>query len=280
MYCTMSEKSDCCSPFCRLCFFRIYMTKTARGCWPRVSAGKVTESIAYSNLLIERYLMAAQLNPRLLTSYRNASRVTSGVVFVVGFLVLAGWLFNIPALKSVIPGLATMKANTALAFALAGISLWLASTKHENEWMDRIAKLCAALTILIGMLTLSEYVFSQDFGIDQLLFRDTLTAENAYPGRMSPVTALNFSVLGFALFILDRRQYWWPVEVFGLAALLISVLALIGYAYGVPSLYHFFPYSSIAIHTAFAFSILCVGILFARPEQGLIRIFSSDNSVA
>src|SRR6266540_4989150 len=112
------------------------MTTTARGCWPRVSAGEVTGSIAYSNLPIEGYLMAAQLNSRLLTSYRNASRVTSGVVFVVGFLVLVGWLFDIPALQSVIPGLATMKANSALAFVLASISLWLAHTKHENQWID------------------------------------------------------------------------------------------------------------------------------------------------
>jgi signal transduction histidine kinase len=53
--------------------------------------------------------------------------------------------------------------------------------------------------------------------------------------------------------------------------------AFIGYAYGVPSLYDFSPYSSIAIHTAIAFSTLCLGILCARPDQGLMKIFSSDN---
>lgn len=221
--------------------------------------------------------MVNQLNSRLLSSYSHASRAAGGIVIAVGFLVLVGWLFDISALKSILPGLATMKANTALAFVLAGISLWLAHSKHENQWVDLAARVCAVLTVLIGLLTLTEYVIRRDFGIDQLLFRDTLTPENAYPGRMPPVTALNFSMLGFALLILDRHRYRWPVEVFGLAALLISVLALIGYAYGVPSLYHFFADSLIAIQTALAFSILCVGILFARPEQGLMKIFSSDN---
>jgi signal transduction histidine kinase len=225
--------------------------------------------------------MAALLNSRLL-SYRAASRAASGIVFAVGFLVLVGWMFDIPALKNILPGLATMKANTALAFMLAGLSLWLAHIRGQNQWIDRISKACAMLIILIGLLTLSETIFSRDLGIDQLLFRDALTPENAYPGRMSLVTALNFSLLGFSLFLLDRHHYRWPVEVFTIAALLISVLALMGYAYGVSSLYQFSPYSSIyssiAIHTALAFSILCLGILFARPEQGLMRIFSSENA--
>jgi PAS domain S-box-containing protein len=221
--------------------------------------------------------MASQLNPRLLIFYRHISRVASGIVIAVGLLVLVGWLFSISTLTSLLPGLATMKANTALAFVLAGLSLWLTHTKGKDQWIDLIAKGCATFAFLIGLLTLSEYVFGWDLGIDQWLFRDTLTPENAYPGRMSPVAALNLSMLGFALLILNRHQYPWPVDGFGLLVLLLSMLALIGYAYGVPSLYDFFPYSSIAIHTALTFLILCLGILFARPEHGLMQIFSRDN---
>jgi hypothetical protein len=43
----------------------------------------------------------------------------------VGSLVLVGWTLDIATLKSVAPGFVTMKANTALAFLLAGVSLWL-----------------------------------------------------------------------------------------------------------------------------------------------------------
>ena len=217
------------------------------------------------------------LNPRLLSFHRAVSRVAGGIVAAVGFLVLAGWLFDIPTLKSILPGLATMKANTALAFMLAGSSLWLASIKHENQRIDLVAKTCAMLTILIGLLTLSEYIFSRNLGIDQFLFKDPLAPENAYPGRMSLVTALNFSLLGFSLLLVDRPQYRRLVEVFCFAVLLVAVLALIGYAYGIPALYQFFPYASVALHTVFAFSILCAGILFAHPNQGVMQIFSSDD---
>ena len=219
--------------------------------------------------------MASQLNPRLLSFYRDVSRVASGIVIAVGFLVLISALFDSSA-PNILARLAAMQANTALAFVLSGISLWLGSTQTENRQVDRIAKGCAALIVLIGVLTLSEYIFNQDFGIDQLFFTDAQSPESAYPGRMSPFAALNFSLLGVALFLLDRHQYRWPVQVLSITALLISVLALLGYAYGVSALYQFFPYSSISIYTMLAFSILCVGILFARPEQGLMEIFSSD----
>jgi hypothetical protein len=55
--------------------------------------------------------------------------VAAGVVVAVGLLVLAAWLFDILALKSVLPG-------------LAGISLWLASSESENQRIDLIAKAC------------------------------------------------------------------------------------------------------------------------------------------
>lgn len=222
--------------------------------------------------------MTSQLNSRLLSSYRLASRVAGGIVLAVGFLVLLGWLLDIPAFKGLLPGLATMKANTALAFVLAGTSLWLAHGNRENQRLDRIARACATLTALIGLFTLSEYIFSQDLGIDQLLFKDVLTPENPHPGRMPPMAALNFFLLGLSLLLLDHQQYRRLVEAFSITALLISVLAFLGYAYGVSSLYHFFPYSSLAIHTTLAFLILCLGILFARPEQGLMKVFSRDNS--
>jgi hypothetical protein len=43
------------------------------------------------------------------------------------------WPFGIPALKSIMPALATMKANTALAFVLAGFSLWQITQGHKEQ---------------------------------------------------------------------------------------------------------------------------------------------------
>jgi signal transduction histidine kinase len=221
--------------------------------------------------------MVNQLNLRLLSAYRYASQAAGGVVIVIGLLVLAGWLFDVPELTGVIPGLATMKANTALAFVLAGASLWLTHPGDGNHWRDLISKGCALGAASIGLITVCEYLFRRDLGIDQLLIQDTLSPGAVFPGRMSPITALNLSLCGLALFLLDRRPLRWLGELLGIGVLLISILALIGYAYGVPSLYDFSPFSSIAVNTAFSFSLTTLGILLARPEQGLMKIFSSDH---
>jgi hypothetical protein len=80
------------------------------------------------------------LNSRLLSFYRSASRTAGGGVFAIGFLVLTSWLFDIPAFKSILPDLATMKANTAIAFILLGASLWPRVNEKSNR---QLGILCA-----------------------------------------------------------------------------------------------------------------------------------------
>ncbi len=218
----------------------------------------------------------------VLTRLSSLSQAVSGIVLIVGLLVLAGWLFDVSALKAVVPGFATMKPNTALAFFLAGMSLWLFQGEQAGQWARRLAQWCAFAVAIEGFLTLMEYLWQWDFGFDRVLFpRAPQGAEGAAPGRMSLTTALSFYMVGVALLLVKagsgRNRVF--VQSLAVATAAVSLLALVGYAYGVESLYRVAPYGSMALHTALTFLALCIGLLCTCPECGLTKtFFRSDTS--
>src|SRR5437899_699745 len=83
---------------------------------------------------------------------------------------LAGWALDIAPLKSVVPDAATMKANTALAFIGLGLAVAVAVLQHRQPRFRAIRLMFALAVTLLGLLTLAEYRFGWNLGIDQLLF--------------------------------------------------------------------------------------------------------------
>jgi hypothetical protein len=59
----------------------------------------------------------------LVAVLRSLARGSGVAVASIGAAVLIGWILDVALLKSLLPGLSTMKANTALAMLLAGASL-------------------------------------------------------------------------------------------------------------------------------------------------------------
>src|SRR5829696_6405166 len=118
-----------------------------------------------------------------------------GALVLLGSLVILGWLTGIEPLKSLAPGLSTMKFNTALCFVLSGAGLWLAGYNHRLARIGACAM--AAMLVLIGALTLTEYGWQLDLGIDQAFVPDTGTLRGSgHPGRMSILTAIAMAMLG------------------------------------------------------------------------------------
>jgi diguanylate cyclase (GGDEF)-like protein/PAS domain S-box-containing protein len=212
-------------------------------------------------------------NIQWVPNFKLISQRFSELVIAIGCLVLLGWMQDIEALKSIVPGLASMKSMTAMLFVLSGVSLWL----YARRLVRFIAQACAFLVLLGGLLTLGEYLFNINFGIDQLLFQDN-GAGVLHPGRMSPATALAFLLISLALIFLDNLSRNWFNESLVILTFVISALALIGYIYGVSSLYQIAAYSSMALHTALCFALLSLGIFFARPEAGIMQIILADTA--
>ena len=201
----------------------------------------------------------------------------SAIAILGSGLVLLGWWFNLESLTHLFSSsMVTMKANTALCLIFSGVSLWLSSSPTPL-----IARVCALTVQLIGLLTVSQYLFGWNLGIDELLFHDSpIAVMTSHPGRMGLNTALNFMLVGTALELLSnpktQRSYWYA-QFLALLAGGISGLALMGYAYKVEILHHIFPHTtSMALQTAATFAMLCGGILWTQTDQGLMRVVTKD----
>lgn len=215
------------------------------------------------------------------SSLDSLSWVASITVILIASFVLVGWIFDIGLFKSVLPGLVTMKANTAIGFMLGGISLFLWHQQRQSLQWSPNALVCAIIVLLIGLLTLMQYGFDINLGIDQLFFKESVDAvATAKPGRMAPNSAFNFLLLGSALVLtcLPRPNYL-PAQILTILAFLISLLGFLGYLYGNAVFYKFdSSFTAMAIHTAVAFILLCLGLLFATHNSGVMAVITSDNA--
>lgn len=214
--------------------------------------------------------------------FMAVSEILSVLIFLGGCAVLLGWALDIPALKSVLPGLVTMKANTALAFALSGASLWLFQSKRKDDRRFQImAAICSFVVLGIGLLTISEYLSGRDLGIDQFLFKESPDAVfTSSPGRMAFNTAINFTATGLALLFLyspQTKSRCFFVQVLMLPVGIISTLSLAGYFYDAPPLVLGIRFSTaMALHTAVLFLFLFFGIWYCRPGCGIMTLVSSE----
>ena len=214
------------------------------------------------------------------------SKASIAVVLLLALLVLLGWQCHIPLLKRGYPGSpSTMKANTAIGFLLAGLSLWLlqlearVQTARLKKQLGSLGTSFALGVFLIGLLTVSQYRFGWQLGLDELLFRDVAPSTTTlYPGRMGENTAFNFILVGSALYLLRHtaRSSAWLAQSLSYLVYLIALLPLMGHLFGVNPTYEFVTViTTMAAHTAVGFIVLCVGLFLSRPDQGLMQAVTS-----
>jgi two-component system, sensor histidine kinase and response regulator len=220
------------------------------------------------------------LDGRLVLLSGRASELAAAVAVLTGCLVLLSWEMGVTVLGRVLPDLAMMKVNSALAFVAAGLSLWLLRSEKSARRVRLAGLVCAGIAVSVGTLTLSGYWFGRDLGIDQLLvWEGVVTAGSLDPGRMAPVTAFNFLLLGLALLLMDfrSRRGNGPAPLLALLVAIVSLLSIIGHAYGTAHMYSFANSTPVAMLTPAAFIVLCGGILLARPDREPVATLLSDS---
>lgn len=188
-------------------------------------------------------------------------------VALLAVSVMLGWWLDVQLLKSVVPGLTTMKFNTALCFLCSAVSLWWRGAIHPSRPARVGALLLIAVVVCIAAGTLFEYSFRTNIGLDEFFIYDREHAGTSYPpGRLAPATALCFLLFAAALLTLNRLPAL--SQSLTLAMFLVAVIGLIGYLYNLPTLYGAAHYTSMAVHTIAGFVLLSFASWTARRDQG------------
>jgi signal transduction histidine kinase/ActR/RegA family two-component response regulator len=112
-----------------------------------------------------------------------------------------------------------MLRNAAVCFALSGIAL-LGTVMSKR----RLTLISSAIMAASAGLTLLEYIFHANFGIDELLGVAYIAAHASDPGRMAPVTALCFTVLAAGFVMAQTSRLARRSPILGITGLLVAAV--------------------------------------------------------
>jgi PAS domain S-box-containing protein len=211
----------------------------------------------------------------------RAARACSHVVGTLGLIAFSGWVLGSPLLRSIIPGWVEMKANTAIGFLAAGGALYLVGEPRGGS-RAIFGRALAAFMVLLGLATTLEIIFHWNLHIDELLFREVLNpVGTTSPGQMAPASAVDFLLTGLAMLLMDWEPFASvrPSQAFAVIAAIGPIQAIVGYTYGVQTLFgtgSILFITQMAMPTAIAWLVLSLGILLARPHNGLARPLVED----
>jgi signal transduction histidine kinase len=212
--------------------------------------------------------------------FERVPSIAGGAVVVLGAFVLAGWALDLSVVTAAPRGF-PMIPLAALCFVLGGGSLIMAVRGRRSATSEAIQQTLAALMGTIAVITIYEYTRESGVGIDLLLFHDRLVNTPWQPpGRISINSAATILLLALALLSLphDRRQRDIRAQMFALPAMLIPLVAILGYVFGVKGMYSISHSTGMAVPTAIGHLILGVGILLASRERGVPALLMDEGA--
>ena len=215
----------------------------------------------------------------LIGFFERVPIIAGSAVAIIGAVALAGWALNLPFVTTITTGGYPILPLVAVCFVLAGGALTMSVRPQRTATLDAVQQTLAALVATIAGLTLYEYLRGSDSGFDLLLFGDSIKqVSNHPPGRIAINSA--GSTLLFALALLsiphDQRRHDLRAQMFATPALLIALLAILGYLFGVKGMYSLSQSSGMALWTAVGQVILGIGILVAVRDRGVALLLLDD----
>jgi PAS domain S-box-containing protein len=198
------------------------------------------------------------------------SGVAGLTVAISALIVLSGWAAGAPSLIRIRAGWPAVQPNAVLGILFCGASLFTLADERGGKRSRIVGRLLAGAAVLMAVVTLVEYLFGVDFGIDRILFGSRLDPTQAHLGRIGPADAVELFVCGTGLLLIDTETHGnrRPTELTAVLLAVIALPTLVSFAFGaLPG-----PSTATSLYAASAFSLLAPGLLFARPNRGFAAV--------
>jgi signal transduction histidine kinase len=217
----------------------------------------------------------------LIGFFERAPLIAGAAVALLGALVLAGWSLDFSFITTPRPYGYPMLPLTAVCFVLSGVSLMMAVRLHRSGTSEAVQQSLAALVATICVLTLYEYLRGGQSPFDVLLFSGRLRQVTVDPRGRIPINTAG-ALLFFALALLsiphDQRKQDLRAQMFAAPGLLISLIAILGYVFGVKGAYEISQSSGMALATASALLILGIGTVVAVTDRGVASLLMDEGA--
>jgi len=194
---------------------------------------------------------------------RRVAGIAAAVAAAIPMTALAGWVFGIAPLRGILPDAVGMNPITAVSLLSGALALWFAGRPGLRA---RVASRCFALVMVVAASgRLLDPLLGGRLGIDLLLYGHQVQ-QMVPPARMSFGGAISYFCVGTALLLyrshlVKQRSPRWLV----VPAALLALLATAGYLYGSRVLFDIPALKPMALNTAMALLVLCLGITALPP---------------
>ena len=192
----------------------------------------------------------------------------AALVATAASVTLFGYVADWPRLVVIVPGQSAMSIPTALLCLALAAAVW-AEVRARPTFLRIVA---AGALVLSAVLLVSCMVTGQD-ALSAVLLR---LMKRTTRSETSGAAALCCFFLAAGCLTRPRRQ---PAAAFAVAAILVSALALLGYAYGVGDLYALAPFRTFSIRSALCILGLGVALLLANRHAAFGDLLLASTSI-
>ena len=206
--------------------------------------------------------------------FLSVPQVAGGVCALLSVAALLHWFAGIDVSAGYLPGLTQVGIVNPMLFLALSFSFFHAQAVQPGERSGNLAVRALGLLAIGALVALPlGYLFESAtgiaLGIDIARSGAVATAENRYPGRISPNAGLAFLCAGMAFWLL-RRPLAGRRQTLYLAATLIvagiGLAGLAGHALGLETLYRIAGFNRMLPSTALGLAAAAAG-LWALQEQ-------------